>query len=265
LKATKRFSHGLDFTFTYTRSKELDLGAEDYTGLGVINDVFNRDTNKQLSASSRPNWMTFAANYTTPKWNENRWVSLIVRDWALGAVLQYGSGLPIQAPLSPTNNNSSTLLRSTYATRVPGVPVYLVDINCHCYDPSQTQVLNPAAWTNTPSGQFSPSAAYYNDYRYQRRPSELASFGRTFRLKERASLQIRAEFNNIFNRSLLLGTTAGTFVNPNPGTSATVGGLLGTVPTRGPDGRYTNGFGTINTTGTVSGERQGTLVARFVF
>ena len=108
-----------------------------------------------------------------------------LRDWTLGAVLQYGSGLPIQAPLSPANNNASTLLRSTYATRVPGVPLYLVDINCHCYDPSETQVLNPAAWTNTPNGQFSPSAAYYNDYRYQRRPSELASFGRTFRLKEK--------------------------------------------------------------------------------
>ena len=46
LKATKRFSHGIDFTWTYTRSKELDLGAEDYTGLGVINDVFNRNNNK---------------------------------------------------------------------------------------------------------------------------------------------------------------------------------------------------------------------------
>ena len=118
LKATKRFSHGIDFTFTYTRSKELDLGAEDYTGLGVINDVFNRDNNKQLSASSRPNWMTLAANYTTPKWGENRWVSYAVRDWTLGTVLQYGSGLPIQVPASPGNNNSSTLLRSTYATRI---------------------------------------------------------------------------------------------------------------------------------------------------
>ncbi|MCU1337707.1 MAG: hypothetical protein JWO19_3288 [Bryobacterales bacterium] len=265
LKGTKRFSHGLDFTFTYTRSKELQLGAEDYTGLGIINDVFNRDTNKQLSNSSRPNWMTLAANYTTPKLDQNRWLSAMVRDWTIGAVLQYGSGLPIQAPLSPTNNNSATLLRGTYATRVPGVDPYLVDINCHCYDPSQTQVLNPAAWTNTPSGQFSPSAAYYNDYRYQRRPSELASFGRVFRVKERLSLQIRAEFNNVFNRSLLLGGTVGTYINPNPGTSTTGGGLLGTIPARGPDGRYVSGFGTINTTGTVSGERQGTIVARLTF
>jgi hypothetical protein len=257
LKATKRLSHGVNFTWTYTRSKELQLGAEDYTGLGVINDVFNRDNNKQLSASSRPNWMTLAVNYTTPKVSDNRWLSFATRDWMLGAVLQYGSGLPIQAPTSPGNNNSNTLLRSTYATRVPGVPLYLADINCHCYDPSKTQVLNPAAWTDTPNGTFSPSAAYYNDYRYQRRPSELASFGRTFRIRERASLAIRAEFNNVFNRTLLLGATAGTYVNPST--------ALGTPVKTGPDGRNISGFGTINTTGTVSGERQGTLVARITF
>ena len=258
VKATKRFSHGLDFTFTYTRSKELQLGAEDYTGLGLINDVFNRDNNKQLSASSRPNAMTFATNYTTPKWGENRWLSYALRDWMLGAVLQYGSGLPIAVPLNTNNNNASTLLRgASWSTRVPGQPLFLQDLNCHCFDPSTTQVLNPLAWTDTPSGTFSPSAAYYNDFRYGRRPSELASFGRTFRLKERVAFQIRAEFNNVFNRSLLQGTTPGTFINPSTSRNAALN--------KAPDGRYVSGFGTINTTGTISGERQGTIVARLTF
>jgi hypothetical protein len=257
LKATKRLSHGVNFTWTYTRSKELQLGTEDYLGGGVVNDIFNRNNNKELSASSRPNWTTFAVNYTTPHVSQNRWLSFATRDWMLGAVLQYGSGLPIASPASPGNNNSATLLRSTYSTRIPGVPLYLVDINCHCYDPTKTQVLNPAAWTDTPSGTFSPSAAYYNDFRYQRRPSELASFGRTFRLKERVSLALRAEFNNVFNRTLLLGTTAGTFVQPST--------ALNTPVKTDASGRNISGFGTINTTGTVSGERQGTIVARLTF
>jgi hypothetical protein len=258
LKATKRFSHGLDFTWTYTRSKELQLGAEDYTGLGLINDIFNRDNNKQLSASSRPNWMTMAVNYTTPKWGQNHWLNYALRDWSVGAVLQYGSGLPIAVPANISNNNTSTLLRGgSWSTRVPGQPLFLQDLNCHCFDPSTTQVLNPAAWIDTPSGTFSPSAAYYNDFRYQRRPSELASFGRTFRVKERVSFQIRAEFNNVFNRTLFLNTTAGTYVNPSTVRNAAV--------QQAPDGRYTSGFGTINTTGVVSGERQGTLVARITF
>ena len=258
LKGTKRFSHGIDFTFTYTRSKELQLGAEDYTGLGLINDVFNRANNKQLSASSRPNWMTLATNYTTPQWGENRWLSYALRDWMLGAVLQYGSGLPIAVPLNISNNNANTLLRgASWSTRVPGQPLFLQDLNCHCFDPSSTQVLNPAAWTDSPSGTFSPSAAYYNDFRYGRRPSELASFGRTFHIKERVAFQVRAEFNNVFNRSMLLGTTPGTYINPSLTRNAAL--------TKGPDGRYVSGFGTINTTGTISGERQGTIVARLTF
>ncbi len=261
MKATKRFSHGLDFTWTYTYSKELMLGADNDLGGGVINDVFNRGINKQLSSFSRPHVMVLAANYTLPKWGLNRWMDAAVKDWTLGAVLQYSSGLPIQAPLNSNNNNSSTLLRATYATRVDGQPLYLQDPNCHCFDPSRTIVLNEAAWTNTPNGSFSPSAAFYNDYRYQRRPQELMSAGRIFRLGEGRQLMIRAEFSNIFNRTLMTvaGSTAATGGYVQPATT------LGAQYTKDALGRYTSGFGTINTTGTVNGERQGTLVARFTF
>jgi hypothetical protein len=205
--------------------------------------------------------MVLAANYTLPKWGLNRWMDAAVKDWTLGAVLQYSSGLPIQAPLNSNNNNSSTLLRATYATRVDGQPLYLQDPNCHCFDPSRTIVLNEAAWTNTPNGSFSPSAAFYNDYRYQRRPQELMSAGRIFRLGEGRQLMIRAEFSNIFNRTLMTvaGSTAATGGYVQPATT------LGAQYTKDALGRYTSGFGTINTTGTVNGERQGTLVARFTF
>jgi hypothetical protein len=260
LKATKRFSHGLDFTWTYTYSKELILGADNDLGGGVINDVFNRSANKQLSSFSRPHVMVLAANYTLPKWGVNKWVDLAVRDWTIGAVLQYSSGLPIQTPLSPGNNNSTSLLRSTYATRVPGQPLYLKDLNCHCYDPSSTILLNQAAWTDTPTGTFSPSAAFYNDFRYQRRPSELMSLGRLFRIREGMTFLVRAEFSNIFNRTLMTvsGSTVATGGYVNPSTTLFQNYIL-------VNGRYTSGFGTINTTGTVNGERQGTIVGRFTF
>jgi hypothetical protein len=168
----------------------------------------------------------------------------------LGAVLQYGSGLPIPAPANVSNTNNSTLLRNTWATRVPGQPLYLVDINCHCYDPSRTQIFNPAAWTDTPDGQFSPTARFSNDFRYRRIPQELLSIARNFRIKERATIMIRAEFNNAFNRTQ----------NPNPSNS-----LSRTTPLADTQGRYTAGFGTINTTGNVGNQRQGTLVVRVTF
>jgi len=259
MKVTKRLSKGLDFTMNYTYSKELQLGAESDTGGGVINDILNRNTNKQLSSNSRPNWFVFASNYTLQKYFGNKWVNLAVADWQIGAVLQYGSGLPIQTPAVTGNNNNNTLLRSTYSQRVEGQPLYLVDnINCGCFDYGHTQILNPAAWTDPANGQFSTSAAFYNDFRTQRRPQELASIARVFRLKEGISLMIRAEFNNVLNRTLVATTNTAGFVDPSTNRGAA---LVKDAAT----GVYTSGFGTINTLGNIGGQRQGTLVARLTF
>ena len=126
--------------------------------------------------------------------------SQLARDWTLGAVLKYSSGLPIHVPTS-TTNLSTYIFQSAWVDRVPGVPLFTENLNCHCFDPSKTFVLNPAAWVNPPLGQFGTSAVYYNDYRYQRRPMENMSLGRNFRIKEKANLQVRAEFTNVFNRT----------------------------------------------------------------
>jgi hypothetical protein len=258
-KVTKRFSHGIDFTMNYTFSKELQLGAESDTGGGVINDILNRNTNKQLSSNSRPHWFVFATNYTVQKYFGNKFLNLALADWQIGAVLQYGSGLPIQVPLNVSNNNNNTLLRATYATRDPKQPLYLVnDINCGCYDYGHTKILNEAAWTDTPAGQFSPSAAFYNDYRFMRRPSELASIARVFRIKEGITFMVRAEFNNVLNRTLVGSTNTAGFVDPSRTRGAN-------FQTDAATGTYTSGFGTINTTGNVGGQRQGTLVGRLTF
>jgi hypothetical protein len=134
--------------------------------------------------------------------------------------------------------------------RVPGVPLYTVDLNCHCYDPNKTFVLNPAAWTNPAAGQWGTAAGYYSGYRYQRRPGESMSLGRMFRIKERASFQIRAEFTNIFNRT-----------EPN---NPTAGNALASQ-TRNNLGQTTAGFGYINVGTVAVAPRSGQLIARFQF
>ena len=116
--------------------------------------------------------------------------------------------------------------------------------------PNKTFVLNPAAWTNPAAGQWGTAAGYYGDYRYQRRPAESMSLGRIFRIKERTSLQVRAEFTNIFNR---------TEAN-NPTSSNALA-----TQTRNSLGQTTAGFGFINTATVFSAPRQGQLVARFQF
>jgi hypothetical protein len=148
------------------------------------------------------------------------------------------------------NNLNQHLLRSTVANRVPGEPLFLKDINCHCFDPSNEYVLNPNAWAEPAAGQWGTSAAYYNDYRSFRRPSEQFSLGRTFRFRERMDFEVVAMFFNAFNR---------TYLNdPDSGNARA-------TPTRAANGTTTAGFGRINTGTTAFGPRDGVLNARFRF
>jgi len=241
-KMTKRFSYGLDFTYTFTWAKTL----ETMTG---TNDVLNRQLNKSISSFDQPLVSVLAANYTLPKISGNKIVSWAERDWQIGAVLQYASGRPIAAPAS-NNNLSSVLFRGTTANRVAGEPLFTQDLNCHCFDPNKEFVLNPKAWSDPAAGQWGTAAQYYDDYRYQRRPSESLSIGRLFRFTERVHLSIRGEWSNILNR---------TYVNNTTSTNAQA------TQVRSTTGQAVSGFGYINTGSTFTLPRAGTLVARIQF
>jgi hypothetical protein len=256
LKVTKRYSHGIDVNSGFTWQKELMMGSDTNTGTATVNDVFNRQANKYLSQYSRPYSFYLSANYTTPKFaGLPKALSWVMRDWTYGAVLQYASGMPINVPTAQTRL-SSYLFRGTFANRVPGQPLFVdrngnaIDINCNgCYDPRTDFVLNPKAWVDPPEGQFSTSAVRYDDYRNRRAPSESMSLGRIFRIKEKAQLSIRADFQNIFNRTAWTVTTS---------TNATA------LQTRNATtGTTTSGFGYINTLG--GNPRMGLIVARISF
>jgi hypothetical protein len=134
--------------------------------------------------------------------------------------------------------------------RVAGVPLFSKDLNCHCIDPTKDFVLNPAAWTNPAAGTWGSAAPFYNDFRYERRPTEQMSLGRIFRIRERMSLQIRAEFFNIFNRTYLANPSLTAPTQPQARNGA---------------GQPTSGWGYINPTSLYSQPRNGQLVARFTF
>ena len=137
--------------------------------------------------------------YMTPAVGPNRVLRAVARDWTLGGFVRNASGYPISAP-SGQNNLSQVLFQNTYMNRVPGQPLFLKDLNCHCVDPNKEFVLNPAAWSNPTTGTFGTAAAYYNDYRFQRHPSEQLGIGRVFRVREGMTLEVRMEFFNVLNR-----------------------------------------------------------------
>jgi hypothetical protein len=263
-KVTKRMSHGLTGTAAFTWQKTLTMASEtDPANLGlggaVVNDVYNRQLSKYISSFDQPFVFNFSANYTIPTARFGAGLaaktgSWIVRDWTIALYGQYSSGLPIQAPAAQ-NALAALLFRGTFANRVPGVPVYTQDLNCHCFDPNKEFVLNPAAWTQPAAGQFGTAAAFYGDYRYMRRPVENLGFGRTFRIKERVSINIRADFINIFNRARMADPLA---------TNALA------TQTRN-QGQPTAGFGWINTAfgngpaSAIQFPRNGTVVGRVTF
>jgi hypothetical protein len=257
-KVTQRVWHGLEAQYAFTWAKEMQLGTEANT----INDVFNRSQNKTISGFSRPLVSVISLNYRVPAPHGNKIVSLAVRDWAFGTLLTYASGTPILAPTS-TNNLSTLLFRGTYYNRVPGVPLFLKDLNCHCIDPTKDLVLNKDAWSNPTDGQWGAANAYYNDYRYQRRPSESMSLGRVFSFKERIRFTVRMNFTNILNR-LEMPNPSGT-----PSSAPTTGNVSGVPACIGATNNkcVTGGFGFINPAGgaTFVPARQGTLEMRLSF
>ena len=246
---SKRYSRGLELTAAYTWQKELVLGSGGNPGLpgAGTNNVFNRDAQKSLASTSQPHIFVTGFTYLTPRRGPNKFVKNVLGDWTVGATLRYASGQLIGAPGS-NNNLGSLIFQGTRMNRVPGQPLFLKDPNCGCIDPRQDLVLNPAAWTDAPAGQFGQSAGFYNDYRWRRQVSENMSLGRRFTIKEKVKFDFRAEFFNIFNRLNL----------PAPG------GNPAATPTRNSAGELSGGFGFIDASN-VGGQRNGQLVARIEF
>jgi outer membrane receptor protein involved in Fe transport len=240
-KLTKRGKNGLTVSAAFTWSKA-------YSRVACDNNVFD-GLCMDLSGSDQPFLFVVGFSYELQKFGSNKILNAIVPGWTLGGLGDYGSGTPLGVPgQSGSPNTSSVLLQSSRALRIPGVPLYLEDINCHCYDPSKQQILNPAAWANPAIGTFAGTAPYFSDFRAARRPAESASFGRKFRIHEHVTFLIRAEFFNVFNRTYFAG----------PSTS------LGPVTTSG--GLINGGFGTINVkSGLYTGPRNGQIVARIQF
>ena len=275
VKLTKRLSHGLNVGSAFTWQKSLQEGVDtnQNTNIGgagnpyVNNVVANHDAAKSYSKFDQPFLFVVTASYQVPKWAPGKALGWFTKEWQIGTLLQYGGGLPIPTPAA-TTALASQLFQPTLMNRVAGQPLYNVDINCHCYDPSSNFVLNKNAWANPLAGQFGGSAEYYGDFRYQRHPSENLNFGRTFRFgrDNRYNVNLRAEFSNIFNRTQIADANLNA-VNPLGAITCSIG-TVAAGATSCASGVTNGGFGFYNraVSGTQFAQpRAGTIVARFQF
>jgi len=285
LTVNKRFSHGLSANMNYNYSKTLELMSSP--------DVFNRQLGKNLGTFDLPHQLRLTVQYEVPRIQSslpvlsNRIVSYALSGWGLGVYANYQS-----APLVGRPSSSGTTPLSQFLGR-PAPPATIpaqlkkgpdgqpmnpwsidwtdydgkhhtdpIDVNCHCFDPTTTVVLNPTAWTNVPDGQWAANQSSIRNFRTFRTPTENVNFSRNFRMNERVSLNVRVEFSNIFNRtqfptSLTVpgGINLGNFSNAP--TKFTTGANTGL---------YSGGFGTMVTpTSGTTGQRAGTFIGRITF
>jgi hypothetical protein len=244
-KVTQRFSRGLTGQAAFTWSNNEATGQ-------AVNNVFDPPNQKAITSYDQPFLFVVSFTYEIPFdqfGKQSKLVRQVTGGWRLGGLFRYGSGLPIPVPSSQGNLNS-LIFQSTRMNRVSGQPLLLQNLNCNCFDPTKTLVLNPAAWTDVPNGTWGTSAPYYNNYRYERTPYESMSLSRTFRVGERYRLELRGEYFNILNRVEL----------PNPSSS----NPLATTTTNSTTGLLSGGFGYINVS-SIGGQRSGQLVLRINF
>jgi hypothetical protein len=254
MKATKRFSHGLQAGGAFTWAKGFTRATRQ--------DFFNPASSVWDLQTIPPLALTFNFIYTVPRPSfVPKFASVILKDWQIGGYALYQSGAFLTPPTSLTAN-----FLTSEDVRVPGQPLYLVDINnIHSYSPGTQQILNPNAWAQCPTNSTcTATGTLYSDFRAPRIPTENANIGRNFRIRERVNFFVRAEFTNIFNRTIMPApTSSGTGINPSIAPAKTAG-------------IYSSGFGIIDTFATPGSQpttatppyltgRTGTLIGRFTF
>jgi hypothetical protein len=244
-KVTKRFSHGFQASGAFTWEKSFTRAGRQ--------DFFNPQSSVWAMQNLPPRILTFNFTYTTPKiegLNHLKFANAIVKDWQIGGFANYQSGTFLSPPTSSTSN-----FLASQDIRVAGQPLYLKDVNSHGINPEVDQVLNPAAWQLLGTNQVGMAGGnLIASFRGPRHPSENLNIGRTFKVKERMSLQLRGEFTNIFNRTEF----------PNPSTTNPQNAIV-----HNGVGSLTSGFGVMNVYSAPNANiltgRAGTIVMRFTF
>jgi outer membrane receptor protein involved in Fe transport len=236
LRLQKRMSYGLDFQFNYAWSKSLDTGTGNGHGSGVdiYQNAYDPSANYGLSDFNSGNTFVGQVVYELPFGHERQFALHGVADqiaggWRISTLFQWHGGVPftpviqssvasgIDPGLAPSLNAGSTL----YPEQVGDPKVS---------NPTISHWFNPAAFANPAPGSFGNT--HRNTLIGPGYTDVDLSLGKEFPLRERMTLEIRADAYNAFNHinyanpdadvgytssGTLADTTAGTITGPAGG------------------------------------------------
>ena len=231
LDVTRRISHGLSFRGVYTWSKTLDDGdslnqTTAGNSPGLVSNPFNLASDKGLATFNVSHVASVNVIYELPfgrgrtfASNLAGWKNGLVGAWTVASIITAQSGFPFTPQLSYNPSNTGD-------TRNPVRPFLNPDFTGNVVTGNPSQWFNPAAFIAPPS----TSGFFGNSGRNTYTGPGLATWDfsvlKETRVRERLSVQFRAEIFNLLNRA--------NFNTPNlivftPPTAANLTGLSGTA------------------------------------
>lgn len=190
LKAEKRMRGGLTMLGSYTWAKTISDG-DIMAGGGPAGQTFyNRALEKAISTNDIPHVAAISYLYELPVFKQNRWLG----GWTFSGIHQYQAGRPIAL----TANNTLPLFNNTLRPNV----VSSADKKASFADPAVDFWINRAAFTSPAAFTFGTSARAYSDLRAPGFFNESLGLIKRTKLTEQVLLTFRAEFFNVFNRTV---------------------------------------------------------------
>jgi hypothetical protein len=215
LSAEKRFAKGLTFKSSFTWSKSIDNNSVGSSN-AQVQDMYNLAAERGLSDFDARKRFILSGIYMLPfRWDQNGLTRRLVEGWSISPIVNLQTGSPF-SPIVPTAdpNSLETLDRPN---AVSGQPLLVAN-------PTPLQWINKAAFALAPLGVFGNAgrntltAPGFEDVDF--------AIAKNTAIKERVSLQFRAEAFNLFNHP--------NFGQPsNSFTAANFGQILSTRTARG--------------------------------
>jgi hypothetical protein len=214
VQARKQISQGLSFLVSYTRSKTLSDSESIFNEFsGFTQDFYNRRAEKSLSLLDFPNNLTLSYQYELPFGQGKKFansggaVNKVVGGWMVAGIHQYTTGAPQMVTAATTLDpyfgaNSFT----TRPNVVPGVNKRSQAYLNGTWDPNAPgdagSLFNIKAWQDPAPFTFGNAPRTDGDIRQLPFRSEDISIIKRTNITERVNVEFRADFLNIFNRTV---------------------------------------------------------------
>jgi hypothetical protein len=203
VKVQKRFSHGLNWLFSFTGQKTIDdfsILSNVGNSTGGIQNIYNGRGERSVSSNDRSRRMVISGTYQFPigrgKWlgkNWNRPLNALIGGWQVNGIYSYQTGFPISVTaqntctncgintLRPNNNGQSAELQGPVSQRLKAY-------------------FNTAVFSQPAAFTLGNVARTLPDVRAPSSENIDFSLFKMFKPVEKMTVQFRAEAFNILNQ-----------------------------------------------------------------